>query len=314
MSLKKKFILTFCLAMIAHIVLYTGFYYMANTRNELILRNKEFTNLPVDKDVLFLGDSHVERSIDIRKLGNRFFSMAYYGENNVMNYYRMKYYFENNLPKPKYIILPCDIVTFAKGYNLYRTNSFFYYNFIPYKDLQNFESKTLASSYNFFKMKLFPYSEWQYGLNLANPNREAIGKEKFSDKTEEEQSKNAENFLQNELMCKGNSKNLYSNTALTYLQKTIDLCKEKGVKLIFIKYPLTKNLFNEVKYHVDSTYIDDRPSDKLIQKQNIPLLNFERLFENKSELFFDCHHLNIDGKETFTPILKLKLDSLLNVY
>ncbi len=314
MTLRKKFILIICLLILVHTVLYYCFYFFAYKKNELLIRSNECQKLNGQYDVLFFGDSHVERSIDEKKMGNRFCSVAYYGENNVMNYYRLKYYFENDLFKPKYIVLPCDVVTFAMGYNLYRTNTFFYYSFIPISELTYFEKDLFSAYYNFFKIKIFPYTEWQYGLNLANPNRVAKGKEKFAERTEAEKISNSQNFVQKELMCSGNSKNLFSPIAIDYLKKTIALCKEHNVKMVFIKFPMTRNLLNEVKYHVDSSSFVSRPSEKIIDAHRIPIVDFERVFINKPELFIDCHHLNIYGKEKFTPLLKQKLDSLLQVY
>jgi hypothetical protein len=101
---------------------------------------------------------------------------------------------------------------------------------------------------------------------------------------------------------------------LNYLQKTILLCQENKIKLIFVKFPLTKNIFDVIKFKVDSSFIRCRPAEKIINQYSIPILNFEYLYQNNPELFFDSHHLNIIGKNKFTSILKQKLDSLYKVY
>ncbi len=65
---------------------------------------------------------------------------------------------------------------------------------------------------------------------------------------------------------------------------------------------------------MDSTYLTKRPSEIIINKNNIPILDFEYIYQNNTELFFDTHHLNANGKEKFTEVFKLKIDSLLKIY
>jgi hypothetical protein len=260
-----------------------------------------------------MGDSHTARGIDINKIDSAY-SLAYFGENNMMNYYKLKYCIEHKYNKPQYVILPCDIVTFSSGFNCLRTNKYFYYSFIPFSEIKNLSDNRFSSYYDYIKVKVIPYIEWQYVFNRMNENRNKKSNDRFSDKSINDQIFQAKRFIQKENLMNNGKENLYNDRALDYLKKTINLCKSNNIKLVFVKFPLTQSLFNEIKFQLDSIYILNRPSEKIINQQGIPILDFEYLYINHNELFFDCHHLNLNGQMKFTDIFKQKLDSLYKVY
>lgn len=312
MTFKRKIIIIIISTVAVHLIFYILCGFISNKKNELFIEFNNFKKLNAVKTV-YLGDSHVARSVDVSQLYSAY-SLAYYGENNMMNYYKLKYCLDNHLAKPQYVILPCDIVTYTEGYHLYRTNKFFYYSIIPFQEVKNLNKSKLLAYYDYFKIKLIPYSEWQYALNRMNVNRQKKSTVNFSDRTKIEQEKDATHFIQDELLMGGNKANFYSENALIYLHKTIKLCKDNQIKLVFVKFPLTQTIFNEIKFNVDSSFINYRPAEIIIQNNTIPILNFEYLYVNNPELFFDSHHLNTNGKNKFTVILKQKLDSLYKLY
>jgi hypothetical protein len=313
MTIKRKIIFLIGLIIFTHLVLYKYFVYVSNKKNELSIQLNNYKKNKKNIKIVFFGDSHVARSIDVNQIDNSY-SLAYFGENNMMNYYKLKYCINNQLMKPLYAVFPCDIVTYSKGYNNYRTNKYFYYSLIPINEIQHINENKLNTIYDYLKIKIVPYTEWRYAFNKMNTNRLKKSNEEFSKKSVEEQEKDATQFIYNKLLEGGNKKKLFDERALNYLQKTILLCQENKIKLIFVKFPLTKNIFDVIKFKVDSSFIRCRPAEKIINQYSIPILNFEYLYQNNPELFFDSHHLNIIGKNKFTSILKQKLDSLYKVY
>lgn len=312
MTFKRKILILIISTVLLHVLFYVLCGFLSRKKNELVMEFNDFKKIKSIK-TLYLGDSHIARSVDVSQLDSSY-SLAYFGENNMMNYYKLNYCLNNHYAKPQYVILPCDIVTYTEGYHYYRTNKFFYYSIIPFKEVENLNKNKILAYYDYLKIKLVPYSEWQYILNRVNINRQKKSTLSFSDKTKNEQEKDAAHFIQDELLMGGDKANFYSDNALIYLQKTIKLCKDNHIKLIFVKFPLTQTLFNEIKYYVDSSFIKYRPAETIINQNAIPILNFEYLYLNKPELFFDSHHLNVNGKNGFTIILKQKLDSLYKVY
>ena len=312
MSLNKKIIKLVLCVLFVHVLLICIFNLSKDKQSELYQQLNTYYSRDNVK-VLFLGDSHVARSIDMSQIDSSF-SLAYYGENNMMNYYKLKYCIDHKSPIPRYIGLPCDIVTFSEGFNRFRTDIYFYYSLFNFSEVSDMSDNCVTSYYNYAKIKMFPYTEWQYTLSIINENRHKKSNDRFSDKSPHDQLSQVTKFIQEENLVSAGKVNLYSKRGMSYLQKIINLCKANHIKLFFIKFPLTTPIFNEIKLHVDSNYITNRPSEKLIQHERIPILNFEHAFENRSDLFFDSHHLNINGRTKFTKLFKQKLDSLLIVY
>lgn len=312
MTNRKKIVFIVILCICIHFILIILFTKLSSLKNEHRIQLKNYKKLKECK-ILFMGDSHTARAVDYTKIDSSY-SLAYFGENNMMNYYKLRYIIENKYAIPNYVILTCDIVIHTYGFNLARNNKTFYYSLIQLKDLKDLEDNVMLTYIDYCKYKFFPYLDWQYATNLVNLEREKKSKKIFSDLSIEKRKKKANTFVVNESLNNGKKESFYSERALNYIQKTINLCKENNIKLIFIKIPLTKYIFDEIKFNVDSNYITNRPSENIIRNNNLPILDFEYLFQNNDSLFFDSHHLNKKGKDKFTIILKQKMDSLMKVY
>ncbi len=312
MSYKRKIVFLSLLFFTVHTSLYLLFYFVANKKDAHRLQFNNYKKCNNYK-ILFLGDSHAVRSVDFSSFDSTF-SLAFYGENNMMNYYKLKYIIDQKLKVPKYIILPCDILSHTYGFNVTINNKSFYYNFINYKDVNDMSDNKISAYFDYYKIKLFPYIDWQYALNEVNADREKKANNKFFEVSQMRQKKAGSFLIQDELLFNREKKSYYNQRALLYIQKTIDLCKINNIKPIYVKYPLTSIIFDEIKYNLDSNYITNRPAENIIHKNNLPILDFEYLYKDKLDLFFDSHHLNNNGKALFTPILKHHLDSLTKLY
>ncbi len=309
-SRKIKIILFFTATI--HTLLYVLFIVIINKENELHIQFNNYKKSPINK-ILFMGDSHVVRSLDVSMIDSSN-SLAFYGENNMMNYFKLNFCLNNHLSIPEYLVLPCDNLTFSKGFNEFRTNKYFYYSLLSFKDVRFLNKNIFNAYYDFFKTKALPYIDWQYALNKVNENRHKKANNRFSDKSIIEQHNDARHVIQDELLIGDYKTSFYDENALLFLNKIIDLCKKNKIKLIFVKFPQTKVFLDETKLISDSSFVKNRPSEKIILHESLPILNFEYLYVNNPELFFDSHHLNNIGKHHFTPIIKRSLDSLYKVY
>lgn len=77
-----------------------------------------------------------------------------------------------------------------------------------------------------------------------------------------------------------------------YLNKIIDLCKEKNIKLILIKTPCVYNSFDIAKLN----YIEDIAKEKDIMFLNY-VKNIDKLNLNYNTDFYDSGHLSITGSQ-----------------
>ncbi len=311
--MKNKLLKIGAFGLLIHLILFFLFHFVNERKNPPVVKMKQLINTNKSHNIWIAGDSHSERSIDVNQIKNAT-SVAFYGENNIITYYKIKQLLKKSNHRPKYILFPDDLVTFTTGARQFRTQRLFYYQFIPLQDYKLFETKPIQSQYEFIKTKIFPYIEWQYALNLINKNRLKKNTKLFSNLNTAERNKETKELLKNDFKCLDKRESLNDSISLLYLNKTISLCKKHQIKPIFIKYPMTYELFNSVSSALGKKSLNEMKSDEIINKSKLPLINLERIFENNPELFFDCHHLNEYGKRKFTPILKQKLDSLLKVY
>jgi len=80
-----------------------------------------------------------------------------------------------------------------------------------------------------------------------------------------------------------------------YYEKTIRLALKQGMKVIFIRYPLT----NEFLAH-HNPQIEGEVSaflDALSKKYGIPILDYRRVFVDRQDLFSNQDHCNGEGKK-----------------
>lgn len=85
-----------------------------------------------------------------------------------------------------------------------------------------------------------------------------------------------------------------------YLNKYCQLCKEKGIGLVFVISP---------SYFGNNGEADNRQIQEIARKWDVPFIDFtnHKSFTGQGNLFVDTAHMNGDGADLFTRVL---LDSL----
>lgn len=308
---KKIYLFSTCALIIHSILFFINPFLQKKTNklwNQVIKLNKK-ENI----ETLFIGHSHVANAIDY-ELFKDSYSLAYSGENNMKNYYKLNYCIKNNFPQPKYAIFPCELVTFSKEYYYFFKERSFYYSIIPSNEIFECNKNKIDGYYNYYKIKLFPYIEWLQILNGKPRKEKNTLVRDFSKLTPFRQQQNADIFAKDELKI-SDKESLFYTPSLYYIQQTIELCKANHIKPVFVKYPITRLFFKTLKSNlIDSTCIINSPSDSIIKKNKIPILDFENIYFANPEKFADSHHLNESGKQAFSKMLKTKLDSLYKIY
>src|SRR6218665_1164255 len=306
--MKKKLIILTVVFLVFHVIFLRVYDKLLHKNGYVVTAVDTYRDIKKPLRFLFLGDSHIERGVDLSKIPDSY-SIAYFGENNMMSYFKFKYCLEQGYRKPEYLVIDSDMMTYTKAFNKFIRHKGYYYSLMSFSDLRDIDSNVLATYYDYFKLTLFPYVEWQIvRMQPAKKREEKIYA------TPGEKAYHASIFVQKELLPGGKKEDFFYQPALGFLEKMIALCKENNIKLIYVRFPLTRQLLDEVECHVDSSFVRDLPAEDIIKSHHLPILNYERLLQNRSELFHDCHHLNDAGKAVFTKELKKGLDSLTNVY
>jgi len=297
---KTLYFLTFLL--IFHFGLCWVFTDYIKKNSILVEYQKDYESLKIPPKFLFVGDSHVMRSVYQSEIPGSF-KLCHYGEGPILTYYRLKYLLETLGKKPMYIFIQADITRYSENYLKYSENHFFYANFVDYKELLEEDIIDTEQYIKYSSYRYFPYIELR---SLIKKNRKAkMNRDylKLEDIPENYRHIMANSFVQSKLLNFDCDK-LFYPPALEYLKRTILLCQKHDVKVIAIKYPVTNYYMNSIVDLCGEQKIKSTAQDSLLSLYQIPIWDFENSFSNRYDLFFDSHHMNKAGRKTFTPLLK----------
>ena len=87
-----------------------------------------------------------------------------------------------------------------------------------------------------------------------------------------------------------------SDTLTSSLHQIITVCEQNNVKIVGIKYPLTKDYLSAKG---DKSY----KADHIFHEKNLKVYDFEHLYVNKDEYFKNQDHLNRMGGKKFAKVL-----------
>ncbi|MEZ6126148.1 MAG: hypothetical protein R3C49_23715 [Planctomycetaceae bacterium] len=93
--------------------------------------------------------------------------------------------------------------------------------------------------------------------------------------------------------------------AIEYVRRTFDLCKKNRVRLILFQAPLPASLDNVSQFPECTALIEE-----LAAEYGLEYWNDSALYRNRSELFYDNHHLNSEGVRQFTAVLTARLSQI----
>lgn len=249
---------------------------------------------------LFTGDSHVVRCVDADNLENAF-NCAYYGENPVLTYYKIKHLIYDLNVKPEKIVLEVDITRFCKNYIKHFKNKFYYGVFTDYNELLHHDVISNEEYITYSIQKLLPHLEMISVIKRSN-NQKHDNKFTFKDVSAPDRKKQVEDFILKELMPNG-CDDLTSYVGLQYFEKTIELCQKNDVDMVAIKYPVTDYYIDIVASECKNINLAYLPQDSILAKYNIPLFDLETAFADDYELYSDGHHMNKAGQRKVTKLL-----------
>lgn len=284
----KKFILK--------ILLFTGFLLIINIIFKKVLDEiyfKEYHQVNLENEIYLLSDSHGHAlgNFNDEKIYN--FSAAsdsYFDMKNKLNFLIKK----SNI---KTIIITVDDHTLSP----YRDNSNNLDRSSYFNSGENYSSfwELLQKKYLFQHLVLL---EPKYGVLLNNyfkslfsPSPSSKAKSTWNNLSEKAKGEASLERFNDQFAFSKPSNNL--EKALLEIIKT---CRDNGINVIGIKFPLSKQynkVLGEKSYHAES----------LFQKNNIKVYNFNSKIIQRDEFFEDQDHLNNDGAKIFKQLL---LDSL----
>ncbi|MFT6138637.1 MAG: hypothetical protein ACJAUJ_001732 [Salibacteraceae bacterium] len=259
-------------------------------------------------NILYLGSSRSAKGL-VRDTIQGLVSFATGGETSVQSYFKFRHLIEVEKIKIDTVVFPVGLLIPASRKPTRNLNSYYWSKYVDYLELGKQEKNLEPYISVFAKSTLFPWYEYPY-MRLKLLYNEIPGLDKSiaeayraGDSLEKRnQCRKVVNYLMDE-----NSN--YTDAVLYYLEETILLCKKHGIKLIFIKYPISIP-FKDVAIEIlKKNEIDYLKSDRIINAHinDLTLLDYSGLFDNHPDYFGDMHHLNSIGSKHLTEIIRKEL-------
>lgn len=271
-------------------------YYFANYtklyQSETHKTEQKFNTLKKNIDFLFLGHSRMLRGINDSIIPNSF-NFAGSSESLPYVYYKMKNILKKSNKQVKFFVIPIGQNATMTVFDQLNANNVFwlnYFDYIEFGKLANEKTKYIALQ---LQTTLFPYHQYiqKFWKKENNIDKKENNFANFSD----------ERKLKSFNLVFDRQRN--DEIGFLYLNKILTLLQEHHQKAIFLKIPIT----NYFKQKCDSLYKNQYSSilidSTILQNTNCTIIDFEDLFIDCDEYFFDVHHLRTNGRNVFSTIL-----------
>ncbi len=92
--------------------------------------------------------------------------------------------------------------------------------------------------------------------------------------------------------------------------RLLDLCHEKGIRVLLVKFPLTREYLDAADPFVDIDGHDRRLAELVDDRAGLAVLDVRSRFSDRAELFTDPDHLNSRGARLLAASINAALGRL----
>jgi len=274
---------------------------------------QQFLAAPEEHRVLFVGDSHVKNGVDPRPIPGAF-NFAVEGETYLQGYYKVRTILAED-DSLKTIVLPVDPHSFGSFRKLRILNPLFWSHYVDFIEVaQETGEYSLISKWvqSRFASHLGSGTGFVRGVGVLLLKREheliqgyRPYKTSFADLSPEERSARARARVEMHF----SSETHLDELLLSYFERTIALCREHGVEVKLVSYPLTDEFVREMEPHFPEAEFQARVAAILDEHPTgVEWLEYRNVFSGRPELFKDVDHLNERGAKLFSEMLRDQLD------
>ncbi|MBW2973166.1 hypothetical protein KY346_02105 [Candidatus Woesearchaeota archaeon] len=285
-------------------------------KSSLEKTNTQFKNSLENIDIIFMGASHTKTAINPLII-NKSFNFGANAENYILTYYKFRTILNSYTSNIQTVVLPLDLHVFSPYLTTRFENDWYWRKYIDFKELANFTNESI------FKKEIksiFPLLDSGSDLIELLMRRKTskivkghiLSLERFSN------AQNRTQLAANTAKRHLEYSQIIKQDAFLYFKKIIELANRREVTVILIKYPVTKEYFiASKKYIADTEEFYKKIVNKIYKYNNVYILDYQKLFFDKNDLFKDDNHLNkwgaeILSKQVAKDLEKIKLNIMLN--
>jgi hypothetical protein len=249
----------------------------------------------------FMGDSHPLQAVLADSIPGAF-NWASSSESYVLTYFKISSLLAEGY-RPDCIILPLEYHSLsAQGCALWLGHEL---DDIFWKSKTNPFDPAWIPEFNrwYFQAQMAPFAGQFYKTGQAwNPKRACISPAGFQkDTLDWSQNPDSLTHLQARIKSHFGKFDLLDSVQIRFLGRILQLAEDKGIKVWFVRYPLSEAYLKSVKALPRFSLLENS-IEKIVSGQKP--LDFRHIFRRKQDYFSDPDHLSEKGARVFYPILK----------
>jgi hypothetical protein len=256
---------------------------------------------------IVIGDSHTETSID-GELLNRLQNYSYKGESLFLGYYKLKRLLEAN----------SQIENVLLAFSYHSLNEFqdgniqsllyAYYWLLDWEGAQQIKP-TLDNIHIILRDVGGRLYQWVISIIKQKEYHLLTGRYREMNMDNLDDDTSQKRIIEHYYIEGKKRTQEYSSLQMMYLEKIIQLCVDRDIKLIFINTPLHKSYYSNIPEKYISRYYSLVADIENRHPGLVTHLDFKDAV-TADEHFYDGDHLNAEGGIYFMKILNKRLQSL----
>jgi|GEM_PF-6459018 len=268
--------------------------------------------IPAGTRIVFLGDSHVVDSLDPGRIGGAF-NFASDGESYIHNFYKLRWLVER-VPSLRAVVLPVDVHSFSS----YRANRMpvtpEWARYVDYLEIGRLRGQWPHFARELLALRLFGFRGeyrrfWQQGLLRRSRPPAADIDRGFKPRAgffiKKGRSERGRRRARRQLQ----GVELFSTDMVLYFNRILGLARERGLQVVLVRFPVTPEYLREAGtlVAVDDFYARVRR----LAGPGVPFIDRHQALQRPPGRFFrDAQHLNLDGAERFSDLIRSDLERL----
>lgn len=289
---------------------------VSSANHKLVTQDAAFHAAPDTLDLLIMGHSRSYAAIDIDILNAEGIATANFssgGESNIHSYYKLKYVLKESGKNVKTVIMPSGFTSFSLPDPDMNSNSFYWKRYVDYIALGKESNDFKRHLSVWIKAHMVPWYEYPYlrsSVALGDFNL-TVNNKGFAAVNDSARTEMARGAIEGYMAVRQS----YHEVSLLYLQRTIDLCKQYQVQLIYTDFPtssyyqtVAREIIEENRITGDqSVYFGMVKADSIINTSNVVYWEDALLYSDNNAYFADSQHMNEVGRAAYTQLVKSRL-------